>query len=369
MTACQRYWTKSSVMQNEEYARELRSHPKTLMLVDSETGAPIGELAAGVDINEMLGAQSLRKSRSNVSIGAASRRGDGNAEPVVVTLPSDWDPSHHPSIQVETVSHAQAKGRMGGKYDDSKVVVMSNVISRGIVLASEKLSTQMEGATNKWIDRKREEMREREANGEPPLEQSPLVFHPLAKEGVQKTYQATQQVVNFSSATISHLSTTASRFGDRVGRSLKFGDGSGSGQPNKSAGAFKSALGKTLVAIGNVADGLGTGTKNVVDAAGNSSTTIISHKYGDEAGEVARQVGGIIKGVVVVYVDARGVVRQVVLKSAGKSAIKAQMSDGRQVVLESNPNDYFDPEKQMPERNMPLKTPIKPINLVKGAMR
>lgn len=49
------------------------------------------------------------------------------------------------------------------------------------------------------------------------------------------------------------------------------------------------------------------------------------HRYGSEAKEVADNLGGSVKHAALVYIDARGVGRKALLKSVGKSALRAKM--------------------------------------------
>lgn len=74
--------------------------------------------------------------------------------------------------------------------------------------------------------------------------------------------------------------------------------------------------------------------KHLLDTSRQSTNEVVQHRFGDEARDLANQVTGIGSNVVLVYVDARGVMHRALLKRVGKGAIKARMKDGREVVLD-----------------------------------
>ena len=47
----------------------------------------------------------------------------------------------------------------------------------------------------------------------------------------------------------------------------------------------------------------------------------MAHKYGDDASEISKQLGGAVTNIGLVYVDARGISRRAFIKSLGRSAM------------------------------------------------
>jgi spartin len=61
-----------------------------------------------------------------------------------------------------------------------------------------------------------------------------------------------------------------------------------------------------------------------------------SHKYGAEAGEATRILGGSVRNVALVYVDVRGVGRKTLFKSTAKGfkgVVKTRLADGKEVTI------------------------------------
>ena len=61
--------------------------------------------------------------------------------------------------------------------------------------------------------------------------------------------------------------------------------------------------------------------------------TTHSHKYGADAGHATALLGGSVRNVVVMYVDARGVGRKAIVKRTAKGMFKGTMNDGEEVRL------------------------------------
>lgn len=74
------------------------------------------------------------------------------------------------------------------------------------------------------------------------------------------------------------------------------------------------------------------GAHSSVDQS-DSANTVVTHKYGHDAGHMSRAFTNTAQGVGLVYIDVRGVAHRALLKQAGKAAIKGRMADGREVIL------------------------------------
>lgn len=69
---------------------------------------------------------------------------------------------------------------------------------------------------------------------------------------------------------------------------------------------------------------------------GDTTTEVVTHAYGAEAGQIAQRANHTVRNVGLVYIDARGVTRRAILKSVGKAAVRGRMNDGREVILGSD---------------------------------
>lgn len=88
-----------------------------------------------------------------------------------------------------------------------------------------------------------------------------------------------------------------------------------------------------LVALDLVGTTVDTCARNLLDSGGSAMTRVVSHKWGDEAGEMMKSAQGNVKNAVFIYVDARGLTRRAVVKSFVKGAVVGRMRDGRDVVV------------------------------------
>jgi spartin len=68
-----------------------------------------------------------------------------------------------------------------------------------------------------------------------------------------------------------------------------------------------SLLSKSLMAFFTVADGIDHATRNLLTLASSSATTIVMHRWGNEARELTKHFSSSVKNVAIVYVDVTGV--------------------------------------------------------------
>ena len=64
------------------------------------------------------------------------------------------------------------------------------------------------------------------------------------------------------------------------------------------------------MAFSTIADGIDQAGRSLLASTSTAATTVVGHKFGPEAGEVSRHIGGGFKNVGLVYIDAAGVSRR-----------------------------------------------------------
>ncbi|KEI39450.1 uncharacterized protein L969DRAFT_17372 [Mixia osmundae IAM 14324] len=234
---------------------------------------------------------------------------DTAKEPVIVDFGSNGTITVSPLSQV-TAGYGQSGSRLigAGEY-----------ISRGVVSAAEKLSTKMQTASANYVQSR-------------PATETPLVFHPTAKTGVERVYTASTHAKTISGKTFSVVSGVAASIGGAAGKTL----GIQSDPTGKPPAGFRGVINKTAVAFNTVLDGVEASGKHLLTTGTSSSAAVLGHKYGSDAEAAAQQLGGATKNVALVYVDVRGVSRRALIKAAGKSAVRARMADGQQVTLSND---------------------------------
>jgi spartin len=87
------------------------------------------------------------------------------------------------------------------------------------------------------------------------------------------------------------------------------------------------------MAFSTVADGIDQAARNLLGSTSSAATTVVTHKWGPEAGDISRSIGGGFKNVGLVYIDVTGVSRRAILKSVAKGMVVGKTSDGGQVIV------------------------------------
>src|SRR5207302_2062760 len=106
-----------------------------------------------------------------------------------------------------------------------------------------------------------------------------------------------------------------------------------SGRSEKGRPANPGLLNKSLVAFSTIADGIDYASKSLLASGSNAATTMVGHKYGEEAREVAYGLTGSVKNVGLVYVDASGVSRRAIVKGVAKGMVVGKVRGGGDIVV------------------------------------
>ncbi|GAA6006523.1 hypothetical protein JCM10207_004961 [Rhodosporidiobolus poonsookiae] len=293
--------------------------PNQLYLVDEASGQVVGELATqGMVLEEdghVAGGKMADAPGSIPAVGEGRTSLDGH-EPVVIDslVPVD-DAAGAPSITY-SVKPVSAYYQPAENPGNSSLIGAANFLSRGIIVGSNLLAKQFEGGAGRFVASR-------------PATTSPMVFTPETKARFEKGNAYTAKATVYSGKAARAVGNLASQLGDKIGKSTGIQSQPG-GPPPK---GWKGAVASTLTAVNTVVDHLEAGGKTLIDSGSKSASQVIHHQYGSEARGVADNVGGSVKHVALVYIDARGVGRKALLKSVGKSALRAKMADGSELYL------------------------------------
>jgi spartin len=106
-----------------------------------------------------------------------------------------------------------------------------------------------------------------------------------------------------------------------------------------------------MIAFSTVADGIAYSGKNLLTSSGGAASTMVGHRYGDEAGSIATELAGGVKNVGLVYIDVTGVSRRAVIKSVAKGMVVGKVKGGGEVVVGGGDGGVFPEEdrKKMQE--------------------
>jgi spartin len=294
-----------------------------IVLVDEEDGSVIGELTEGYNIVEGGGLQ--HGSKGNVTshrliqhltiIAAANKL---HPEPVQITLPSDG--GHQ--IAVSPASREQVDMLMHPAYKKSTIVSNAAAASRLIVTTSDMISKMLQGQADSFTKKTQPYAK-------------PVEFKPSTREHIRRINTFTGNAAGLSAKTVGSIGKVAQNLGATLAkRGQKGSSGKGFGPDGRPIEDYKPGLlNKSFMAFSTVADGIDQAARNLLGSTSSAATTVVTHKWGPEAGDITRSLGGGVKNVGLVYIDVTGVSRRAILKSVAKGMVVGRTSDGADVIV------------------------------------
>jgi spartin len=151
----------------------------------------------------------------------------------------------------------------------------------------------------------------------------PTTFNPSTHERFQKVHTLTAAAAKFSSATVGKVGQLAQNAGAKLAG--KDGERGAPRNPN--------ILNKSLIAFGTVADSIDHAGRNLLASGSQAATTVVQHRYGDEAGQVVHNLAGSVRNVGLVYIDASGVSRRAVVRGVAKGMVVGKVKGGGEVIV------------------------------------
>ncbi|KAL2204825.1 hypothetical protein CC79DRAFT_1292991 [Sarocladium strictum] len=269
-----------------------------IVLVDEDDGSVIGELSEGYQIVE----SGLVK--------------PGSKDPVEVALPADGSQN----ISVQPVSQEYVEMQMHPAFKKSHLVSGASRASQLLIttttLVTNTLASQADNFTK---------------NTKPVAK--PVTFSPSTHSHIRRINTFSGKAASMSAAGVGAVSKVAQNLGANFAL-RKDGRARGYDKDGNLIDSYRPGiLNKSLMAFNTVVDGMEQAGKNLLTGTSESASTVVGHRWGAEAGEVAANIGGGFKNVGLVYIDVTGVSRRAVLKSVAKGMIVGKVKDGRQVVV------------------------------------
>ena len=267
---------------------------KDLVLIDSEDGHVLG---------------SLPQTNLTVQEDPALAQAGHEKDPVIVDITPD--PSNHNKTTLK-VSPAPYDDDEHGHGSKSSISDMADMISSGIIYSSTALAKGIDSSVQWYINRR-------------PTTDLPVNFQPSTLSRVKKIHHLSNSAVELSAKATGLIASAAHSLGSGVRR--KFGQ-------DNPAGKKPGMLNRSLIAFETIADSIDNSTKQLLSTGSNAATTVVRHKYGDQAADISHSFGSTVKNVGLVYVDARGVTRKALIKGAAKGMLfKAKVGNGDQEVI------------------------------------
>ncbi|KAA6414729.1 MAG: hypothetical protein FRX48_01479 [Lasallia pustulata] len=283
-----------------------------IVLIDEEDGSVVGELSQGFDVVEGAGIE------------------HGSKRPVEIQLPQEGQGNR---ISVNNVSEDYLKMSRHPAYKDSALVQNAATASRLIVTGSDYLANALASGAQSFTQKTR-------PNPEP------MAFTPTTQARIRKLNSLSQSAAGLSAKTVSQVSRYAQNLGATMARR---------GEQQKKAKGFDKdgrpiqnykpgLLNKSMMAFSTIADGVDQGARNLLNSGSVAATTVVGHRYGEDARTVASNLTGGVKNVGLVYVDAAGVSRRAVIKSVAKGMVVGKMPGGGDLVVGGGDGGSIPPE-------------------------
>ncbi|KAI9883649.1 MAG: hypothetical protein M1823_004581 [Watsoniomyces obsoletus] len=286
-----------------------------IVIVDEENGSVVGELSQGFNVVEDPNVTAGSKRMCHRIMEDDGHRIDGLIDPVEIHLPQDPNSNQ---IGISTASPEYLRDAMHPVYKDSKLVSNAAMASRLIVTTSSHISGMLQSGADNFTQKTAPT-------------QKPLTFTPVAHDRARKINSLTQGAAGLSAKTVGQVSKYAQNLGATMSRRGRGKALDRDGRPVE--GYRPGILNKSLIAFSTVADGIDQGARNLLNSSSVAASTVVEHRYGNEAGEIARQIGGGVKNVGLVYVDAAGVSRKAVVKSVAKGMVLGRVKGGGDLVV------------------------------------
>ncbi|KAG8427350.1 hypothetical protein J3459_006747 [Metarhizium acridum] len=269
-----------------------------IVLVDEEDGSVIGELSEGFQVVEDTGIE------------------PGSKDPVEIALPTDGSQA----INIQPAPAYYEEDRIHPAYKKSTIVSMGMRASRLLVTTSDYVSHALQGQADNFT------------KSTQPVSK-PVTFTPTTHAHIRKINQFSNKAAGLSAATVGSIAKVAQNLGANISR-RKDGKARGFDKDGNMIETYKpGVLNKSLMAFNTVVDGMEQAGRSLLTSTSSSVTQVVEHRWGPEAGEVSRNLGGGFKNVGLVYIDVTGVSRRAILKGVAKGMVVGNVKGGGRVIV------------------------------------
>ncbi|RFU28261.1 hypothetical protein B7463_g8085, partial [Scytalidium lignicola] len=271
-----------------------------IVLIDEENGSVVGELSEGFHVVED---KSMKP---------------GSKQPVEITLPQDGSQD----IAVAPASAEYLEMAMHPAYRSSTLVSTAARASRLIVTTSVTVSKTLQSHADSFTQKTQPATK-------------PVTFTATTHSRIRKINTFSEGAAGLSAKTVGQVSKYAQNLGAAMAKKGANQKGQrGLGPDGKPVDDYKPGLlNKSLMAFSTIADGIDQASRHLLTSTSTAATTVVGHKWGPEAGAISKSLGGGVKNVGLVYIDATGVSRRAIIKSVAKGMVVGKFRDGRDLVV------------------------------------
>lgn len=254
-----------------------------IVLVDEDNGSVVGELAGDARIFE------------------ASNLQPGNKNPVEIEVSQDGQ-----RVDVRPVNEDYLAMTKHPAYKDSSIVQNAATASRLIVTGSSYIGNILTSGADSFAQKTKPTAK-------------PMEFGPSTHERVRKINSFTEGAAGLSSKTVGQATKYAQNIAAGLARRGERKPQKGFGKDGRPVEDYKPGLlNKSMIAFSTIADGIAYSGKSLLTQSGAAATTVVGHRYGEQAGSITSSLAGGVKNVGLVYIDVTGVSRRALIKSVAK---------------------------------------------------
>lgn len=249
-----------------------------------------------------------------------TRTDQARLDPVVVALPEDGSQN----ISIGPAPHEHVGVDLHPAYKKSTLVSSAAKASQLLITTSDIVTRTMQSQANNFTKSTK------------PVK--PVTFNPTTHDHIRRINTLSTRAAGLSSATVGTITKYAQNFGANITK-RKEGHARGFDKDGNPIETYKpGVLNKSLMAFNTVVDGMEQAGRNLLTGASSGVTTVVGHRWGAEAGEVADYLTGGVKNVGLVYIDVTGVSRRAILKSVAKGMVVGNVKGGGHVVVGGQDN-------------------------------
>lgn len=236
-------------------------------------------------------------------------------DPVEINFPAEG--SHQIAVQPASQT---IMDELHPSYKKSSLVTTASKASRLLITTSDYVSKTLQTQADSFTKTSK------------PVAK-PMTFNPSTHARIRRINTYSTKAAGLSATTVGAISKVAQNLGAGV---VKRKDGKARGY-DKDGNMIESykpgVLNKSLMAFNTVIDGAEQAGRNLLTGTSSSMTTVVGHRWGAEAGEVSKHLGGGMKNVGLVYIDVTGVSRRAVLKSVAKGMVVGKVKGGGEIIV------------------------------------
>lgn len=157
----------------------------------------------------------------------------------------------------------------------------------------------------------------------------PMTFTPTTHARIRKVHTFSEGAAGLSAKTVGQVTKYAQNIGATLAKRNK--EAKEKGPPG--ADYKPGLLNKSMIAFSTIADGIDQAGRTLLTSTSSAATTVVGHRFGAEAGEISKSIGGGFKNVGLVYIDASGVSRKAIVKSVAKGMVVGRVKGGGDLIV------------------------------------